>query len=83
MERETTLEKVWSEEELIKKFGLKQGVTGRSASIGHWITKGLPYIALSSRRYFFEYDVVAFMEKFRKVRKFSAGDEQTLANDDE
>jgi hypothetical protein len=65
------LEQIWSEQELIKKFGLKQGVTGRSATIGSWIAKGLPYVKMgSARRYFFEDDVVTFMKQFRKQKQW-------------
>ena len=67
------LDQIWSEQELIKKFGLKQGVTGRSATLGSWIHRGLAYINMgSSKRYFTEEDVVKFLMKFRKERNVPA-----------
>jgi hypothetical protein len=63
------LQEIWTEEELVKKFGLTQGKTGRSTQIGNWIAKGMPYIIISGRRFFLEKDVVWFLYSLRKERK--------------
>lgn len=63
------LKDIWAEKEIVEKFGLTEGKTGRSPQIGNWIAKGLPYILISGRRFFLEKDVVEFMCCFRKERK--------------
>lgn len=66
-----TLENVWTENECIKKFGATRRGEEKNLQIGQWIRRGLPYILLSSRRYFFEDDIIAFLEKHRKERSNS------------
>lgn len=66
-----TLENLWSESEMVKKFGQTRKGEDKNIEIGRWIAKGLAYISLSGRKYFWEDDVVEFLEGFKKQRSQS------------
>ena len=62
------IEQIWTEKDLAAHFGVRfKEETGKSRTIGAWVSKGLRVGArLSGRRYFFEPDVVEFFKNFRK-----------------
>ena len=64
---------IWSERELAGRFGLPiNKETGRSRTVGSWVSKGLRCsVYISGRRFFFEGDVV-FLD---------GGDVEALVND--
>lgn len=57
------VDQIWTEVELAKRFGLPiNEITGRSRQISTLVQKGLKYVEMSSRRYFFETEIIEFFE---------------------
>jgi len=60
-----TLDEVWSERDLCAKLGIPiNEKTGVSVKIGYWVKEGLPFIKKSGRRFFYEEDILEFLNKF-------------------
>ncbi len=55
------LDQVWSEKDLCARLNLPITPSGRSRQLSNWIQGGLKYIKKSSRRYFFEQDVIDYL----------------------
>ena len=62
------LDEMWTEEELIKKFGLPEK-DGRSSHVARWVSKGLVCVELVGKRFFREEDIVAFFNERTKESK--------------
>ena len=65
------MEEIWLEKDLAGRLDLKIGKTGKSRTLTRWISEGLSYIEIYSRRYFLEEDVTAFMLRFKQKSQTS------------
>jgi len=59
------LEEIWTERDLVERLNLKIGKTGRCRTLSKWITQGLKYMEKDGHRYFWEGDIVDFLQKFQ------------------
>ena len=55
------LDQIWSEKELCSRLDLPITKSGRSRQLSNWVRGGLRYVEKSSRRYFFEQDVITYL----------------------
>ncbi len=61
------LSQLISERNLAKFFGLDLGAGGRSTAIGYLIRDGLRCLKIGGKRFFWEQEVVDFLEKQSKT----------------
>ena len=55
------LDAIWSEKDLCARLDLPITKSGRSRQLSNWVRGGLKYVEKSSRRYFFEKDVIEYL----------------------
>lgn len=60
-QRPQKLDEIWSEKDLCARLDLPVTKSGRSRQLSNWVRGGLRYVEKSSRRYFFEQDVITYL----------------------